>query len=74
MPAWVRDPAHAGRTGRGGGRGDRHTEGLALGNLAKLSGMRGDLPGAIGYLDRLVVLTREQGDTLPDHQGPGSLS
>jgi len=45
-------------------RRDKHTEGLALGNLAKMSSLRGDLPGALAYLDLLVALTRAQGDTL----------
>lgn len=43
-------------------RGDAVTEGLALGNLARLSTLRGDLPGAIAWLDQLAAFSRADGD------------
>ncbi len=43
-------------------RGDRVTEGLALGNLARLASLRGDMPGASAWLDQLAELARAQGD------------
>ncbi len=43
-------------------RGDRRTEGLALGNLARVSGLQDRLDEALGFQDALTELARTQGD------------
>jgi hypothetical protein len=43
---------------------DRKDEGLALGNLARLEALGGDVPAGIAYLDELIEFAREEGDPL----------
>ncbi|MHC4845078.1 MAG: hypothetical protein ACYTCU_02850 [Planctomycetota bacterium] len=44
--------------------GDRKHEGLALGNLARLEALGGNVPGGLAYQDELVGFARDEGDAL----------